>query len=219
MGKVKAVIFDVDGLMFDTEKVGKMFFKKLNKKYNIKLTEKFRQNLCGKKESAIREEIKKVLPNVDVDKYRDEHSNSGKENLLKNGWKQERGLKNILNFLKSKAIKIGIASGSPMFHIDNIIKKANIDINIFDAIVCADDNVESKPSPVIIEKVCEKLNVNPKNALVLEDAINGIMSATSAGSLAIMVPDLIKPNDVAKKLCYKIVSNLNSAQKEISRLI
>ncbi len=219
MTKVKAVIFDVDGLMFETEKVGKIFFEKLNKKYGLKIDESFRQSMCGKKESVIREELKQKFPNFDVDKYRDEWINACQNHFIKYGAKAKKGLKNILKFLISKNIKIAVASGSPKFHIENIFNKANIDMNIFDAVVCADDKVKSKPNPEIMLKVCEKINEKPENVVVLEDAINGIMSATSAGSLAIMVPDLIKPNDVAKKLCYKIVSNLNSAQKEISRLI
>lgn len=219
MVKVKAVIFDVDGLMFDTERVGKIFFEKLNKKYGLKIDESFRQRMCGKKESVIRDEIKQKFPNFDVDNYRDEWINACQKHFIKHGAKTKKGLKSILKFLISKNIKIAVASGSPKFHIENIFNKANIDINIFNAVVCADDNVKSKPNPDIMLKVCEKLNEKPKNVVVLEDAINGIISAKRAGCLAFMIPDLIPPNDEIKEISDKILKNLNEAKTEIEKLI
>lgn len=219
MTKVKAVIFDVDGLMFETEKVGKIFFEKLNKKYCLKIDESFRQSMCGKKESVIREELKQKFPNFDVDQYRDEWINACQNHFIKYGAKAKKGLKNILKFLISKNIKIAVASGSPKFHIENIFNKANIDMNIFDAVVCADDKVKSKPNPEIMLKVCEKINEKPKNVVVLEDAINGIISAKKAGCLAFMIPDLIQPNNEMREISDKILTNLNEAKKEIEKLI
>lgn len=215
MQTIRAVIFDVDGLMFDSERVGKRILEKLNKQLSIPLTETWRQSICGKNEETIRNELKKMFPDLDVVYYRNSFFENVQAIFHKRGAKCKKGLKALLKFLQKNHIPMAIASGSKLPHIKNLLAKAHIDTSIFSAIVCGSDNVLPKPHPDIFLKTCEHLHANPEHTIVLEDSPNGIIGAYKAGCMPIMVPDLIKPTPEIQTMCYKILPNLYKVKKEV----
>lgn len=215
MQTICAVIFDVDGLMFDSERVSKLVFEKLNKQFSIPLTETWRQSICGKNEEMIRNELKNMFPELDVDAYRTAFSENVQAIFHKRGAKCKKGLKSLLKFLQKNHIPMAIASGSQLPHIQNLLEKAHIDISIFSAIVCGSDNVLPKPHPDIFLKACEHLHVKPEHTIVLEESPNGIIGAYKAGCMPIMVPDLIKPTPEIQTMCYKILPDLYKVKKEV----
>lgn len=215
MGKIEAVIFDIDGLMFDTEKIFKKTFKKVNKQFNLPLNEEYRQSICGKTEKSIREDLQKRFPNVNIDEYRKLINSEFQKSFLKHGAKCKKGLKFLINFLLNKKIKLAIASGNSLTYIKNLLKTNDIDIKIFDCIISGDDNIKSKPSPNMYLTICKRINCQPQKTIVLEDSPNGILGAYEARCLPIMIPDLIKPTKEIEEKCYLILSNL----KEVKRVI
>ncbi len=87
------------------------------------------------------------------------------------------------------------------------LAKANLK-DCFDAIVCGDDVVNSKPNPEIFLKAAKKINVNPKNCIVIEDSPMGVEAAYNGGIRCINVPDLKEPDEQIKSQSHKILENL-----------
>ena len=112
-----------------------------------------------------------------------------------------------LKYLKQN-YKIALASSTRRSSVERQMKANNI-WDLFDVTVCGDDVENTKPSPDIYLRAVEKLNLLPENCLAVEDSLNGIKSATSAGLKVIMVPDQVKPDENMKNLCWKIFDSLN----------
>ena len=101
---IKAVIFDCDGLMFDTESIARENFYKVNKKFNIVFDENYRATCIGKSEKLIREEMKKQFPNFDVDSYRECLLNEQDKCIAKGKIKEMKGLHELLNFFNGQRV-------------------------------------------------------------------------------------------------------------------
>ena len=129
----------------------------------------------------------------------------GKKSLRKS---IKKGLKELISFLKSKNIKIAIASSSSFEKIHTRFGEANLDIKVFDYIIGGDMVTIPKPDPQIYLKSCEILNVKPENAIALEDSDSGIKAAASAGMKAILIPDIKEPSEETVRLAYKKLDNL-----------
>jgi beta-phosphoglucomutase family hydrolase len=115
------------------------------------------------------------------------------------------GLLELLNDLKKSGIKMAVASGSSKNNIDRILKQVNIK-NYFEAIVSSDDVEHPKPSADIFLYAAQKLKVKPKNCIVLEDAQSGIEAAKAASMLAIAVPNQFSRNHDFSKADYRFNS-------------
>ena len=215
--EIKAVLFDMDGVIFDTEAVWKKAFFKSNKKYGLNLSEEYRQKeMAGRQEVDIRKMMKTEFPNVNIDEYRDymrslvfEEIKSSK-NLLKNGFVE------TIEDLKNNGIKLALATSSGLDRCDILFSNASLDYNeLFDAVVTKEIVKNGKPNPEVFLKAAEKLGVNPKNCAVFEDSILGINAAHNAGMIPVMVVDLIEPDKETKKLTNNVVHSLVEAKNYI----
>ncbi len=216
---IKAIIFDMDGVMFDTERLYEEAFAMIAKKwgYEYEVTEEFIKSFKGKKKEAIKVMYKTLLDKVSIERTgkefdADEHIKQVLEYLdnyiENNGMPIKNGLIELLQYAKINNIKIAIGTSEKFERVQFYLNKANINKDIFDAIICGDMVEKGKPAPDIYLKACEKILVNPENAIVCEDAPNGILAAYSAGAKPVMIIDLIEPTDEVKKLLF--VSPLNS---------
>ena len=206
---IKAVIFDMDGLMFDTEKLWEETFIVVGNKMEYDLTKEFHLKTIGTNYKTINDIFKKEFGiDFPVHTFYKEARKYMDEKIKKEGLKIKKGLLELLNYLKENNYLIAIASSSKKERINWYLDIINIDKNIFNAIICGDDVKRGKPEPDIFLKACEKLKVNPKETIVLEDSNNGIRAAKKAGCISVLIPDL----DIIKKdtiFDYKLKSLLD----------
>ena len=204
---LKLVIFDMDGLMYDTEPIGMKCMLETALQYGYKIDQEFALSSIG---MNINDHRKKVLEKFGPDYPYDQISLQSRkmrmDYLLNNGIKVKPGLRELIAYLKQKNILIAIASSSKRETIDTYNKLANIDGSLFDYIISGDKVEHSKPSPDIYLKVLEHLHINNEDALVLEDSRNGIL-------------DLVKHGDDINKLLYKTVPSLNEVIDEVEKLL
>lgn len=219
MNNIKAIIFDMDGVMFDTERLYEEAFAMVAKKwgYETEVTEEFIKSFKGKKKEEIKLIYKTLLDEVSIKRNgvefdADEHLKQVldylDEYIENNGMPIKSGLIDLLEYAKINNLKIAIGTSEKFERVKFYLNKANIDKNIFDAIVCGNMVENGKPAPDIYLKVCERISINPKNAIVCEDAPNGIIAAYRSGAKPIMIIDRIKPTDEIKSLLF--VEPLNS---------
>lgn len=218
MQTIHAVIFDVDGLMFDSERIFKKIYEKTNKLFSLPFNESFRQTICGKNEQAVRKELKLMFPFLNVDAYRSTFYELVQTEFSKRGAKCKKGLLTLMHYLQQNNIPMAIASGSGRTQVENLLQKAHINTDDFSCMICGDDHVQPKPHPEIFLKICEALHEKPEHVLVLEDSPNGIMGAYNAGCVAIMIPDIIEPSKEIQNMCYKILPDLYAVKKELLKL-
>lgn len=209
MNNIEAVVFDMDGLMFETEKLWLDAVKKTNEVYEYNVPIELIIDCMGKRKDVIDKILKEeVGESFDPTEFRNLNRKFMDEDVRNNGLQIKKGLKELIKFLKEKNIKIAIASSSSFEKIHTRFKQANLDINEFDYVIGGDMVTSPKPDPQIYLKSCEVLNVKPENAIALEDSDSGIKSAVSAGMKAILIPDIKKPSEETLKIAYKKFDNL-----------
>lgn len=204
----EAVVFDMDGVIFDSERAVMACWVELAQKYNIENIEAAVIACTGttkiRTEEIMYERYGKDFP---YDKYAKEASAMFHERHDGGRLPMKPGVTELLTFLKDNGKKIALASSTRRAVVEAELAEAGI-IHFFDKVICGDMVARSKPAPDIFLKACEKLNVNPKNAYAVEDSFNGIRSAHAGGLKAIMVPDLVPADDEMKEKTEIILKNL-----------
>lgn len=208
--KFKAVLFDFDGLMFDTEKVWRDYFYKANEIFNTNFTEEDRIKLTSVNEQEIRVILKKENPTLNVDEYRNWLLESVVSHNLNKCVDAKKGLINLLNYLNKNNYKIAIVSGSSKDIIVNILQKAKINLKYFNIIISGDDKIKAKPSPDVYLHACKTLGLKPSECVVLEDSNNGVRSGFEAGCFTIMIPDTMPATSEMKKKANLILKDLDA---------
>ena len=218
--QIEAVLFDMDGLIFDTEAVWKYAFFESNKKFGLNLSEEYRQKeMAGRQEVDIRKMMKTEFPNVDIDSYREYMRSLVFEIIKTSKDLLKPHFVEVANGLKENNIKIALATSSGMDRCDILFGNAGIDYKkIFDATVTKEEVKNGKPNPEVFLKAAAKLGVSSSNCVVLEDSILGIQAAHSAGAIPIMVVDLIEPDEETRKITENVVYSLLEAKNYILSL-
>lgn len=201
MFETSGVIFDMDGVIFDTECLWKNAFEAANQKYGLNLTEKYRQSTCGKSEQLIREELSLMNPGLDVSGYREYMLNEVKKNISDGSFDIKKGFPELISFLKNSGYKIALATSSHKDRAEMLFSLKNLKMHdIFDAMVFAEDiGSHSKPDPLIFLTAAQRIGHKPQSCCVLEDSINGIEAAVKGNFMPIMVIDLIQPDDFCRE--------------------
>ena len=188
-----AVIFDLDGLLADTEIISLKVYQELLKDFGIPFTEEtYSREYSGHREE---ENVQRFLDTYDLPWNFDQTLEKVYEleaRILVKGVNLKKGAKNLLAFLQREGIPIALATSSVESRARMILDSNGI-LSLFDHLVFAKDVKRSKPFPDIFLKACSDLNILPENCLVLEDSEAGIEAAYSAGIPVICIPDLKMP--------------------------
>ena len=188
-----AVIFDLDGLLADTEIISLKVYQELLKDFGIPFTEEtYSRDYSGHREE---ENVQRFLDTYDLPWNFDQTLEKVYEleaRILVKGVNLKKGAKNLLAFLQREGIPIALATSSVESRARMILDSNGI-LALFDHLVFAKDVKRSKPYPDIFLKACRDLNVLPENCLVLEDSEAGIEAAYRAGIPIICIPDLKIP--------------------------
>ncbi|MCX6707811.1 MAG: HAD family phosphatase [Candidatus Woesearchaeota archaeon] len=189
----KGFIFDFDGVIVDTESKKFKDFKKILKRYDYDLNDF--SGFIGKKTSAI---IAERFPNMPDSVKKDvieqrrklQYSNMSDYKLI-------TGMKRLIEYLKSKKYVLAITTGSERMFVNKILKIHSI-LGYFDAIICGDDFIPSKPNPEGYKITLRALKLLPKEVIVIEDSIAGIKAAKKIGCKVFAVKTYLKTDDLAK---------------------
>lgn len=205
---IKGLIFDMDGLILDTETISNKLLIDIFSKYDINLNEEIISKTIGlEKKKAIKvfeEYLGDKIPIKDIINL---HKKVVNDYLEKNGVPVKLGLIELLNYLDEEKIKKVVATSSHRKVAENVLIRANV-YNRFDDIICGDEIKESKPSPDIFLKALEKLNLPADEVIVLEDSRMGILAAHRAKIKSIMIPDILPADEETKKLYFKECKSL-----------
>ena len=204
---IKAVLFDMDGILFDTEIVMKEGWQKAARELNFTLTEEHLSQMRGSALPRSRKLFEEWFHGkVTYDEGRAIRSAYLNDYIQRNGVPEKPGLHEFLSWLKEHSIKVAVATSTTRRVAEGYWKQYGIDQYI-DASVCGDEVINSKPDPEIFLKALGKTPFNKDEAVIFEDSENGIRAAHAAGIPVICIPDLKYPNDSLKDIPIHIVDS------------
>jgi len=208
MNNISLIIFDMDGLMFDTENLAIPTWKRAGERYgyNIKTDHVIETIGIYFKDSRIVFEkyFGKDFPFDEVRELREKYAF---EYMKKNGIPIKEGLYSLIDYLEDKKISKAIATSSEREKVEKYLSYANIE-NRFDFIACGDEVMKRKPYPDIFLKVAQMARCDPDQCIVLEDSENGIIAASRAEMRPVFIPDIKKLSENTEKLIFKEFDSL-----------
>ncbi len=208
MREIEAVIFDMDGVLFDTERMYLNAWKLLGDKYGFADAEQSAIECIGLSFADSSELLKKKYgEHFKLSEYQEEIHHMVPEKMFRDGMPLKPGAKEILQYLSDIGYPLGLASSTITYRVQQFLEKAELK-QYFDIIVGGDMIEHSKPDPQIYLLACEKLGYKPEDTVAVEDSRNGILSAYNAGMMTFMVPDIVQPNEEVLKMVSKKFDSL-----------
>lgn len=206
--KYDAVLFDMDGIIFDSERATMDCWIELADKYGIENMEEAFFSCIGTTMTRTREiMLESFGESFPYDEYAREASLMYHSKYDGGRLPMKKGVIELLTYLKSEGKKIALASSTRRQTVMSQLKDAGI-LDYFDAVICGDMVQRSKPAPDIFLKACEEIQVLPEKTYVIEDSYNGIRAASVGKLHPIMVPDLLPENEEMDKLSEVILKDL-----------
>lgn len=208
--QLKLVIFDMDGLMFDTERINYEAWLEAATLHQFPIDKKIHTSMIGIREKDIPTFLEKIYgKEADITGWQKQVIFNQKEYITKNKTvHKKKGLIELLNYLESNEIKMAVASSSSTETIEYYLDLEGIR-HYFDCVVSGEEVENGKPAPDIFLKACESMKVPPENAIVLEDSIHGLKAARAAKIHNIFIPDRIQVSDELREISDVIRDDLS----------
>ena len=212
----KAVVFDMDGVIFDSERAVMQCWKEVASRHNIPDIEKAILACTGTTMVRTREIMLNLYgADFPYDEYARESSAIFHSRYDGGRLPMKPGVKELLTFLKKHDKKIALASSTRHQVVTDELRDAGV-IEYFDRIICGDMVSRSKPAPDIFLKACEALNISPSDSYAIEDSYNGIRAAHAGGLHPIIVPDLLPADEEMQSLAEIVLPSLTSVMEYLA---
>ena len=212
---IRLIIFDVDGLMLDTERVWQKAWTLVGEAVGLgDIGQTIFPKLVGISGKAVDDIVYKAIHDPTMAQYVLDHARAKGMDLLKTELYPKPGVVDFLNALDQSSIKVAVATTTSRDLTNERLNRLDLMAH-FDCVVCGDEVERRKPDPQIYLKVLDHLMVQPQDALVLEDSIVGVQAANRAGIDVIQIPDLIPANDLTRSLAVKICDSMDDARSYI----
>ncbi len=205
---INAVIFDLDGLLIDSEIISFYIYRDLLEKYGLPFEkETYSREYSGRTALHNMQTFLEVyeLPLTVEDGL--VFANDREAEYFKQGVPLKAGAKELLHYLKENHYKILMASSSRRKRAEDVLRSHGI-LEYFDDLVFGVEIERGKPYPDIFLKACEKAKEAPEHCLVLEDSEAGILAAHRAGNPVICIPDMKMPGEEYQAMTDKILPSL-----------
>ena len=210
-----SVIFDMDGTLLDTQRICIPAWDWAGERQGFKNLGQHIPAVCGKNEAGWSKYLLDRYPTLDIKTFNRDAANYVVENIVV---RYMPGAEELVRFLKSKGIKVAIASGSGHETINHHLEKVG-GKELFDVIVGGADVKNCKPAPDIFLLAAEKLGAETKDCYVLEDSENGIRAGYAAGMKAIGVPDIAQFDEEIKTLETKEFKSMFEALEYFKSIV
>jgi len=215
----RAVIFDMDGVILDSEILVLKSWKRAADIYGLSGVEEVARRCLGINAVMTKETFLQAYgQTLDYDDLRALMRKVYWEAVDGGELKLKPGVTELLHYLKDSGFLIGLASSTQEITVRRELTMMGI-IDFFDHLTCGDMLKKSKPEPDIYLMAADALHIRPQEAFAIEDSYNGVRSASRAGLATIMVPDLIPPTKEMKELCCAVLPSLFDVKEYLKQYI
>ena len=206
---VKGVLFDMDGLMFDTERLSLEAWRFAGRQLGFAPRDEFLLALRGSMGEEARAKLQREFgPGFDYVRTRQVRLAYADSWIEQHGMPVKPGLLPLLEELKARGIPAALATSTTRPTAWGYLTRAGVK-DYFAASVCGGEVERPKPNPDVFLKAAGLLGLDPGTCMVLEDSPNGIAAAHAAGCIPVMVPDLTQPDPALRALCARVVPSLD----------
>jgi HAD superfamily hydrolase (TIGR01509 family) len=217
--RITAAIFDMDGLMFDTERIAVQAWQRAGRATGCEISEALVIESMGRDARDARVLFERVLgPSFDFGRTRALRVQYAEEIIDTRGVPVKDGLAELLALLAGRGVRKGLATSAERDRTEALLAKAHLAAH-FDVVVCGDEVERGKPAPDIFLRAADRLGVAPAECVVLEDSESGVRAAASAGMRPLMVPDLKPATDEMKSIAERVLPDLRAAAAYLSQIL
>ena len=216
---IKAVVFDMDGVLFDTERISREAWFYTARQMGIEAQfEPVFLRAIGMNRSDTREMFLSIYGNdFSYETFQTTSSQKFHE-LIEQELPMKPGVHEILSWLRAHKVPTALASSTSKKSVLSHLSRPNL-TDFFDDVITGDMVVHSKPHPEIYEMACRAIHTAPVDCIAVEDSKNGIRSAFAAGMKPIMIPDQVQPDDETAALLFKKYDSLLCLLDDLPALI
>lgn len=205
---VKGVLFDMDGVILDTEKLYTRFWREAAQSLGYPMTHEMALGMRSLSREVGERQLKEYLgDDVDYQEVRNRRIEMMTAFINENGVELKQGVHELLAFLKEKGIKTSIATSSPLDRTKEYLSQVGL-VDDFDELVSGHMVEHGKPAPDIYIYAASKLGLKPEECLVIEDSPTGLLAGYRAGCVPVMIPDQDQPDEETKSRAYAVIDNL-----------
>jgi len=209
---VEAVLFDMDGLLIDSEAVYIDALQAAAKAMDLEMPMEFCHSMIGIPGPTCDGMIQDFFgPSFSLRAFAD-HFDLHAAKCFAAGVPVKPGAVALLDFLKARGLPLAIATSSSQATVKKHLGRAGL-YDRFTAIATRDDVVHAKPAPDVYLEAARRLGVPPQRCIAFEDSNTGLTAAHAAGTMAIMVPDILQPSDEVRVKCLHIASDLVAVER------
>ncbi|MGD9559930.1 MAG: HAD family hydrolase [Oscillospiraceae bacterium] len=207
---VSGVLFDMDGVLFDTERLAGEADVEAAAEMGYALPDDVRYSLMGLGADAVRETICSAMgPGFDYARFITRMRAHMAREIEAHGLPKKPGVDEALAWLQVQGLPVAVASSSRYTTICGHLQRAGLQ-GAFSAIVSGDRVEHAKPAPDIFLGAAAALGLPPQRCLAVEDSYNGVRSAAAAGCITVMVPDLLPATEEMRALCAAVLPSLHA---------
>ncbi len=207
-----AVLFDMDGVIFDSEQAVLAVWRELAEELELGEIEKVFRSCVGTNKARTEEIFREAFPGLDFARFDGEARRRFQARFGGGRLPVKPGVREILRSLRERGLPLALASSTDGAVVRQELDEAGL-LGSFDAVVGGDQVKRSKPDPEIFLRAAERLGAPPEKCFVIEDSFNGIRAARRAGMRALMVPYLLPPDGEMESLAEAILPDLNAAER------
>lgn len=206
---IKGIIFDMDGLLLDTEKYYFKYWMESASEFGFSMKPRHALAIRSLAARYAEHYLKKALgEEFDYHAVRTRRRELIRIAIERDGIKLKPGAHELLIYCRKNGILTAVATATPREDAKVHLRNVGL-IDMFSEVVGGDSIEYGKPSPDIYKKAAEALSLEPNACIALEDSPNGIIAAFTAGCKPVMVPDLTEPDEMLKPLLWDCVKSLS----------
>lgn len=215
--RIHAVIFDQDGLMFDTERISVESWHLAGEEFGFCPEEEFLCTIRGMNRHDTIARFREVFGDLlDFEKLRDRKNEYFHRLLRERGVPVKPGLHELLAYLKEQEYKMILATASTKEYSMRNLREAGVD-QYFTRMVTGDMVTHAKPNPEVFLRAAQMLEERPEHCMVLEDSLNGVEAGLRGGFVTVMVPDLTQPDEALRRRVSAVCSSLREVIPVLER--